>query len=322
MAMGQPPIVHLKARDGEGRAVTLESAYLLMDVWGGTRDVELSPSGDELTLVLNQHSTREWWPEAGERLEHIYLYLRAEGYADVLSHSFQWPGASVDTQSEDSTEITFESGGRTRIGPGQEKDLEVLFRRPQARFLQLLDGQNRPVQGVDVRALMFWSSNNHCGYPAGKRLLLEGSTDARGQLEVPDGDHPYAFQFLIHYNHPLRIARPKARLLPPRIEMRLEQRLTVIRVERLEPTRVRILDSGKPASGKRFHACLANCFCGACCNGIGIVSAAGWVEFDAPFYRQHWRKAGFRDEKGYSWETDPRTWPNSPTVQFDVSESK
>ncbi len=77
---------------------------------------------------------------------------------------------------------------------GETKEIELILREPQERYLLFVDDNQEPVSDVKVKTYMFWSNSNHCGAPSGANFLTEGHSDEQGRVMIPDGEFEYLLE--------------------------------------------------------------------------------------------------------------------------------
>jgi hypothetical protein len=113
-----------------------------------------------------------------------------------------------------------------------------------------------PAPGIRVETFRFWSASNHCGQWTGADLIGQGTSDAQGVVEIPDGQFTYGLKMM---------SRPYAPAENPKKGFHwawisdLELGETVIRVKKLEELRLKmkVTRGGRPAAGESLRAIAA-----------------------------------------------------------------
>lgn len=264
----------------EPAAIT--TARLLITAWGVSEEYELPVEGSVVRLDLE--ATR---PEFVERIADTsgFVYVKAAGFAPIMSEAFTWPAAGV------ATVIDFRNGRRVTIANGVKVSLDVSMRRPLPRSVRLVDLDGRAIAGAKVEAAAYWRTPNHCGFMNGRDVLASGSTNEDGAMVVPDIDGPLAFSLLgqemlfadAENYYPAGFARQGliATLSGPD---------TTLRVRRYNRQRlaVDIIGNGKPVPGAVLWSDMELGVCGAGYGPLATADSEGRVRVE-PFFAEMWR---------------------------------
>ena len=193
----EPTLLHLDFQDGQGQTVKVSAATLVL-VAGGYVDklpLETSPRG--LDLSLDASWLRANWPGGVSRLKNMdraYVYLKAQGYASVVSNPIHWIGTETDGLGKNVV-VSFPRSKIAAVSRGQKGSLTVNFRKPRDRFVKLSDGKGNPVVGAKVKTYVYWSKSDS-GDLNGADFLSGGISDENGRVQVTDGDFTYAIQVI------------------------------------------------------------------------------------------------------------------------------
>jgi hypothetical protein len=155
-----------------------------------------------LDIPLDASWLRDNWPKGTSQLknvERVYVYLKAPGYATIVSDPIHWMGTESDG-NEKNVVISFPRGKTLDISKGDKLSLVVNFRKPVERFVKLSDGNGNPLAGVQVKSYIYWSKTDK-GSLNGADLLGVGNSDEKGKVPVVDGDFTYALR-VTHKSYP------------------------------------------------------------------------------------------------------------------------
>lgn len=201
--LAAPTLLHLDFQDGQGGAVALDHATLVMVTGNYTDKLNLEISADGgLDIPLDASWLRANWPGGSNRLKNVdraYIYLKAKGYASIVSDPIHWMGTESDGTEKDVV-ISFPRGKTIDISKGDKFSMIVNFRKPNDRFVKLSDGQGTPLAGVQVKSYVYWSRTDK-GSLSGADLLGVGTSDEKGRVAIVDGDFTYALQ-ITHKGYP------------------------------------------------------------------------------------------------------------------------
>jgi hypothetical protein len=265
----------------EPAAVT--TARLLVTAWGVSEEYELPIEGNIVRLDLE--ATR---PEFVDRIADTsgFVYVKAVGFAPVMSEAFTWPAPGVPTV------IDFRNGRQVTNAQGAKTSLDVPIRPPLPRRVRLIDLDGRAVIGAELEAAAYWRTPNHCGFLNGRDVLASGSTNQDGTIDVPDLDGPYVFSLLepqmlfadADNDYPAGFARQGliATLSGPD---------TTLRVRRYDRQRlaVDIVNNGKPVPGAVLWSDMALGVCGAGYGPLATADSEGRIRME-PFFPEMWRR--------------------------------
>jgi hypothetical protein len=192
------------------------------------------------------------------------------------------------------------------------QDLYLYLRVPGERRLRFVDDDLNPVPDVWVRAYMFWSNANHCGYPWLSEMLGEGASDTEGRVAVPDGDIRYW----------LELEKPYYRLQgftdtlawdvggsarPMVLLTYLSEEETVVPLHRLRRQSLEMVvqRNGHPVAGQDLCAESFDVLCNLYdyCDPIATTDANGRI-FLEEFYPEQWQHIFFLGDTGLLWAAD------------------
>ncbi len=191
----EPTLLHLDFQDGRGGTVRVTKATLVL-VAGGYVDklpLEISPEG--VDLPLDASWLKGHWPGGVSRLKNLdraYIYLKAPGYASMVSNPIHWMGSETGGLGKNVV-ISFPHSKILSINRWQKDSLALDFRRPVERFVKLTSGKGNPTVGARVRTYIYWSKLEN-GELNGADFLGEGISDENGRVPLVDGDFTYAIQ--------------------------------------------------------------------------------------------------------------------------------
>jgi hypothetical protein len=200
--LASPTFLHLDFQDGRGGTVALDHATLVLVTGNYVDKLPLALSAKGLDIPLDASWIRANWPGGQSRLKNMdraYIYLKAAGYAPIVSEPIHWMGTESDG-AEKNVVITFPRGKTMDISKGDAFSMVVNFRKPTDRFVRLSDGKGNPLAGVEVKSYVYWSRTDK-GVLNGADLLGVGTSDADGKVPVIDGDFTYALQ-VTHKSYP------------------------------------------------------------------------------------------------------------------------
>ncbi len=322
--------LRLKFTDDSGQGVTISNAELLLVAWGITDRIELSPDHKELIVPLNESWLRAQWPERFADMERAFIFIQADGFAPIRSHPFLWLGSHGPPRASENTklEIEFPQGRKVVIRDGDSAELEIELRRPEKRYLRIIDDDQNPLPGMKVSSYMFWSSSNHCGHLSGADPLGTTVTGSDGRTEIPDGEFEYAFVF----EKPLYVLKNPERFpyMRPRLVTYLAEQETIIEMHRWRrrPLEIHVTTGDQPVQGQVLIGRLAGCPCGVCTGVVGLaIGEKRRIDSDhegvlrlADFYPEKWESVFFQDTEGNTiWKADPNEWPSHGTITVDLS---
>ncbi len=190
-----PTYLHLDPRDGQDGQVQLTHATLVLVVGNYVDKLPLDISPDGVDVNMDPSWIRANWPGGKNRLKNVdraYLYLRAEGYAPIVSSPINWMGSDSAGLGKDVV-VSFPGGKVAMVGKGRKLSLTVNFRKPIERFVRLSNGKGKPLSGIKVKSYIYWSKSAD-GKLNGADFLGEGISDDTGRVPVTDGDFTYAIQ--------------------------------------------------------------------------------------------------------------------------------
>jgi len=145
--MAEPTLLHLDFQDGLGGAVAVKHATLVLVVGNYVEKLPLALSADGgLDLPLDASWLRANWPGGTSQLKNVeraYIYLKAPGYASIVSDPIHWMGTESDG-NEKNVVISFPRGKTVGITKGDSFSMVVNFRKPSDRFVKLSDGMETP----------------------------------------------------------------------------------------------------------------------------------------------------------------------------------
>jgi hypothetical protein len=203
LLLAEPTMLHVDFQDGKGGAVIVRHATLVLVVGNYVEKLPLAlTDGGGLDLPLDASWLRANWPGGTSQLKNVdraYIYLKAPGYASIVSDPIHWMGTESDG-IEKNVVISFPRGKTIGISKGDKFSLVVNFRKPTDRFVRLSDGKGSPLAGVQVKSYVYWSKTDK-GYLNGADLLGVGTSDENGKVPVVDGDFTYALQ-VTHKSYP------------------------------------------------------------------------------------------------------------------------
>jgi hypothetical protein len=261
--------------------VAITRAQLFVTAWGVSEAHDLPVEGNVVRLDLE--ATR---PEFADGFADVggFIYVKAAGYAPVMSEPFTWPAAGVPTV------IDFRSGRRITVAQGNKAGLDVPLRHPLPRRVRLVALDGRAVVGAKVETAAYWRTPNHCGFLKGRDVLASGSTNEDGAINVPDIDGQYAFSLLefqmlfADANNDLSTGFAREGLVTS-----LGDPETTLRVRRYQQQRlaVDIVSNGKPVAGAVLWSDMELGVCGAGYGPLATADREGRIRED-PFYAEMW----------------------------------
>lgn len=182
--------IRVRPPDGETERVRLENARLLLAWWGGTEEVPLAHRYEGSDLIVTVPLGREVLAPHDEPPHFAYVYLEFDGFVPVRSDQFHWLGG----REQAPVRFRFHGGPTVQIRQGQTREAQLQVRRAGPKQVRFVDQFDKPVSDITVDAGVFWSRNNHCGYPGGLIPFFEGRRpDENGVLTIPDADVNYGF---------------------------------------------------------------------------------------------------------------------------------
>lgn len=191
----EPTLLHLDLQDGNGQQVQAAHATLVLVVGNYVDKLPLDISPDGVDVKLDASWLRANWPGGHSQLKNLdraYVYLKAEGFAPVVSSPINWMGSQSGGFGKDVV-VSFPGSKVAIVSKGRKLSLTVNLRRPNERFVKLWDGKGKPLPGVKVRSYIYWSKSED-GKLNGADLLGEGISDDTGRVPIIDGDFTYAIQ--------------------------------------------------------------------------------------------------------------------------------
>ncbi len=264
----------IQPRDESNRPLRLSRVEVYLDIWGHGNLVPLVQNERGVKLPLDRSWPCSAWSEVCTQnaLWGARLILQAEGYAPVTSLQFYPLGTQSlatgnPTTPVDTVVVKFEGIPEVRIREGETKELVLPFRRPVPRKVRVVDEHGNPVTGVRLWNQLLFAQSNHCGAVEGD-MLVQGETDASGELKLPDvnGECAFSMEDLRHYS-----LQGSRRAVVPIVAIRqLQAPITTIVLRALEKRSVLQLeftDNGPPAANLQLITCY-NVACGAGCGTV------------------------------------------------------
>jgi hypothetical protein len=276
-----------------GEPVPITSAQLMVTAWGTSERHDLPFAGNVVRLDLD--ATR---PDFAAHITDTrgVVYVKADGYAPILSQAFAWP------DKNSAAVINFRNSQLVLVGKGTTAKLSVTMRRPIARRIRLVDESGHAVAGIKLEAGAYWRSPNHCGFLAGRDVLVSGETNAEGTLDVPDVDGASAFQLqarLTKFSEHGNDGWPGMDLV--RVLTSAETTLQV-HTYRRQPLSLEILNNGKPVPGAVLWSDMALGVCGAGSGTLATADPRGRIQVDG-FYPEFWVRYGICADHKPVWVT-------------------
>lgn len=182
--------IRVRPPEGETERVRLENARLLLAWWGGTEEVPLAHRYQGSDLIVTVPLGREVWASHGQAPDFAYVYLEFDEFVPVRSDQFHWLGGHEQAP----VRFRFHGGPTVQVREGQTREAQLQVRRANPKQVRFVDQFDKPVSDITVDAGVFWSRNNHCGYPGGLIPFFEDRRpDDNGVLTIPDADVNYGF---------------------------------------------------------------------------------------------------------------------------------
>jgi hypothetical protein len=276
---GAAQTLSIEFHGAAGEPVPITRAQILMTGWGAYDQKDLPFTGNVVQLDLGR--TRPDFA-VGLADSRGFIYVKADGYAPIMSQAFTWPSEKAPTSV-----ISFRNRQLAMV-KGHAR-LSVQMRRPLPRRIRLVDTDSNPVAGVRVVAAAYWSSPNHCGFLAGRDVFVTDVTRADGTLDVPDVDGLHAFTLeerLIVFDERVRIEDgwPGKDLVLPLTNAETTLHVRRYRAQRLA---VDLVDNGQPLPRAVLWADMGAGTCGAGTVPLATADARGRVVLDE-FYPDFW----------------------------------
>ena len=295
--------LNLSFVDEDGRRVELSKAELLVHGWRTAERIDLEPSPDGLTLVLEPDWLRSrWWGFAQQ--EGIYLHLHAPPFDAIRSQRFRWP---VITGYGIATAIGFPGDSRAVV-KDQDVSMTLVFRPPRTRRVRLVDPAGAPLPNVPLDAFWHWGYVSRSEMLIGRELLGEHVTDADGVVEVLEGGFKYALSLgEYHVFQEARYPSTAYRLITWLTEPTTE---FVVRQFGLQPLTMRVRRDGAPAVGLQLRGELALCPAVAACDGpMAATDDEGLIQLD-DFRPDEFTQIWLVDhDNGEVWRSDTTELP-------------
>ena len=279
---GQSTPLTLTFETGDGQPVSVTSAQLLVTAWGSSHKYDLNVEKSVVNIDLE--ATRPAFEGKVADLRG-YMYIKAAGYAPLMSQPFSWPTTSAPAL------IDFRNDRSVAVEQGAGATLTVRLRPPVARQIRLIDNDGRAVRRAEVKTAAYWNTPNHCGFFNGTDTLSTGVTNDEGILEIPDLDGTYALFLADRHLVFTAVDRTGLAGLPWQgLVTALDQTETRLRVRRHRQQRlvVDVLDGGKPLPGAVLWSDMALGVCGAGYGPLATSDARGRIRQNA-FYPEEWR---------------------------------
>jgi len=296
-------VLTIRPVDIDGRRLPVEAvAELLVDNYND-REILALPTRDGSILLPR---TQEWlcdqWPGGCGATAHVEarILLSASGRAVLASDPFQWPRASRGTPAS-LPEVEFSlAPAPVTVTDGT---LLVPMRPAGLRVFHVRDREGRPLGGVTLDVAIYFSTMGHCAWIR-SRPLATVTTDVAGDAPIPDGDFEYHLE--LRTRHLAFSAAPdphdRQTLITPLRDGVVE--LIVFRPERL---RIQVVEVSDPAT-LTLVGCIQDCpggVCGACCEMLAEVSAAGNVGI-GDFYPEEYSEIYLGGDEGEVWRAAVR----------------
>jgi hypothetical protein len=199
------------------------------------------------------------------------------------------------------------------VNAGERVSLELVFRRPRARYLRIVDDEGHPVPGVKVQSFVGWSIFGHCAHLDGEPLG-EGVSDKEGRVRAPDGDFEYAFVL----EKPLRVPASFSRLLTTSLQA--DETTVRLHEGKRRPLVLRVTRDGRPVAGVRLMGSWYSGL-GCCCSSglLGETDTNGIIRNDE-FYPAEWMLVFIEGATGVPlWEADPADWLHNPPSEIQLA---
>lgn len=302
--------LELRCRGPNGEPIRITRAELLLVNWGAVGRLSLDPKGAILQMDMKPAWLQSRWSDRFYDLEKAFIYIQAKGYVPIRSEGFLWlgthdisPNGKPFGERVTGAKIDFRQKKSVTVHEGENVELDVVLRRPQQKIVRFLGESGTSASDLKVDVGMFWSDSNHCGGLAGVDRLVQGVTDSRGDLSVPDGDFQYVFQI---ESPRVVFDNPEMDVYPQRLMSFLHKRKTIFRVHHYErkPLSVDIIGEQGPLQGIILFGNLSGCPCGACYGGMGTSDDRGEIriqDFYPEEYNELWLCANGREV----WTADP-----------------
>ena len=275
-ASAEPTVrIYVRAPVAEAGAPRVTRVDLLMAWWGATERLPLHVTQNAHEAIVTVPLDASAWQRFDARHpDFAYVYVEFDGYVPVRSSRIEWTDTGPD-------EVGFRGGPRVSVAMGEQKRLTLVARRPAPRTLRVVDDAGKPVTDATLKASMFWSDHNHCGFPAGAETLFEGRRpDADGRFAVPDADIGYLFDLRLPH---MDIVEPPARVeAANETTMFFAGRQAVIRIRRhiRVPLDMRVLVGGHPAGDVPVAAHRRSASCGYSGGILGRTEPSGAFHVD------------------------------------------
>ncbi len=307
--------LELRFRDGDGKPVRVARAELLLVAWGVADRLPLSVDHDVLSLDLLSDWLRSRWPGPISSLDRAYLLVHADGFAPLRSEPFPWLGSRGDSHGPrvESTTVDFRQGRSATLREGDRASLEVTLRRPLPKALRLVDEAGQPVAGLEPKAFLYWSADNHCGALSGAEPLTAATSAADGRLAVDDADAEVALE--LPEGAGWALAAALGTPFPRRFVGHLPAGETtlVLHRYRTRPLALRFLRDGRPVAGATLVGALDDC-CGACSGPLAVTDAEGWARVEGLPYEQLLEVSLEGGDGAALWRASPGELPTQPQL--------
>jgi hypothetical protein len=307
---GEAPIsLTLVCVDEQTQPVEPSSAEILFIDWGETERVALPVDGNTVRLRLDPTWIRGVWPgAAGRNFHRALLLVKTPDFVAVRSEEVFLGTGPVELGGNgvgQPIEVRFPRQRGVALEAGDDRELEVTFRRPRARFLKIVDLEGRPVSGVEVTTSIAWTQSNHCAVPRAAAEFGSSVTDERGRVSIIDGDFEYGIALdKTHWSLPEADRGSTLGYLT----MVLQEEETTIRMKEHEPARLEVLVTrgGVPAAGVDVMARLWPPRCGVFHGVLARTDESGRIVVD-PFYPEEYSDVWITGPGGVEiWSVDPR----------------
>jgi len=320
----EPPLAAdlvITLQNEEGSPIRFSKAEILAAAWGEVKRMELPTTRNRLTL--SREELRRLLAEnfaEGHGVCLAYLYLQSTGYVPIRSDPFLSDGELCYEESAQELTIGFPVGERLTVDRDGEGNWSLVLRRPEPRFVRLVDDYGRPVAGVAVTSHMFWSTDNHCGMLTGADWLGSGVSDHAGRVKIPDGDFQYALIIKKRYHVVRDYYGYKDRFVG---YLERGEAIVPLHVMATGPLELRLTTNGQPLANTVVSARLAGYSCGATWGPLGTTDAKGRVLLPS-FCHERYESVYVDDANGFTvWQEDPRAWQaqGQKVVRVDLQES-
>jgi hypothetical protein len=281
--------LQLTLRDADGRVVTPTRADIYLDIWGGGQLVSLPREGQSAVVRVDQ----DWLCGASSEFckNRMYgpsrLILKADGYAPVTA-VVTWPSQQLPAR------IEFSGGRGVGIAEGTAGKFDITLRRPVTQIVSVVDENGQPASGIAVDASLYFEATNHSGVVEGESIL-QATTDASGQIRVPDVDGEVAIE-LQRGRYVLRDPDPVSpfrKIMTPGTTT--PTTLVLHRFEK-QPLNLNFVSRTGSASGLILGTCLKFCS-GACCGDEATTDAMGQLHIEN-FYPEEIDSLYLTDKSG------------------------